>query len=210
MLVDEPEQRAAECRGADKDEQVYTHDPAADRVGRGRLHGGVRRGQQEQRARADREQEYAVDFLDVAFVKQAAGEGRGRLVRRDRLIWAAAPGTKLEAGRRVSLVVYQAPSISRSLGVQALERAGLPYRVTCTVRGVLGVVAAARAGLGVAIFARSLVPDDLVGLPATAGLPDVGAIDLTLLTNPRSATEPAEALTAAILASGHPVKSRQG
>jgi len=147
--------------------------------------------------------------LDVAFVKQAAGEGRGRLVRRDRLIWAAAPGTKLEAGRRVALVVYQAPSISRSLGVQALERAGLPYRVTCTVRGVLGVVAAARAGLGVAIFARSLVPGDLVELPASAGLPDVGAIDLTLLTNPRSATEPAEALTAAILASGHPVKSRQ-
>ena len=146
--------------------------------------------------------------LDVAFVKQAAGEGRGRLVRRDRLIWAAAPGTKLEAGRRVALV-YQAPSISRSLGVQALERAGLPYRVTCTVCGVLGVVAAARAGLGVAIFARSLVPGDLVELPASAGLPDVGAIDLTLLTNPRSATEPAEALTAAILASGHPVKSRQ-
>ena len=120
-----------------------------------------------------------------------------------------APGTKLEAGRRVALVVYQAPSISRSLGVQALERTGLPYRVTCTVRGVLGVVAAARAGLGVAIFARSLVPGDLVELPASAGLPDVGAIDLTLLTNPRSATEPAEALTAAILASGHPVKSRQ-
>lgn len=142
--------------------------------------------------------------LDVAFVKQTAGEGRGRLVRRDRLIWAAAPGTKLEAGRRIALVVYQAPSISRSLGVQALERAGLPYRVTCTVRGVLGVVAAARAGLGMAIFARSLVPDDLVELPAAAGLPDVGEIDLTLLTNPRSATEPAEALTAAILASGHP------
>ena len=64
-------------------------------------------------------------------------------------------------------------------------------------------------GLGVAIFARSLLPGDLVELPASAGLPDVGAIDLTLLTNPRSATEPAEALTAAILASGHAVKSRQ-
>jgi DNA-binding transcriptional LysR family regulator len=147
--------------------------------------------------------------LDVAFVKQAAGEGRGQLVRRDRLIWAAAPGTKLDSGRRVALVLHQGPSISRSLGLQALERAGLPYRVTCTVRGVLGVVAAARAGLGVAIFARSLVPDDLIELPASAGLPDVGAIDLVLLTSPRSATEPAEALTAAILASGHPVKIRQ-
>ncbi len=63
VLVDEAELRAAECRAADEDEQVYTHDPAADRVGRGRLYGGVRGGQQQQRARADREQEYAVDCL---------------------------------------------------------------------------------------------------------------------------------------------------
>lgn len=146
--------------------------------------------------------------LDVAFVKQAAGETGGRLVRRDRLVWAGAPGTRLEPGRPVALVVYQAPSISRSLGVQALERAGRPYRVTCTVRGVLGVAAAARAGLGVAIFARSLVPDDLIELPGDTGLPDLGEIDLVLLTNQRSATKPTEALTAAILASGHPVKRR--
>jgi DNA-binding transcriptional LysR family regulator len=145
--------------------------------------------------------------LDVAYVKQAPGEGRGRLVRRDRLVWAAPPGTKLEPGRPVALVVYQAPSISRSSGVQALVQAGLPYRVTCTVRSVLGVVAAARAGLGVAIFARSLVPDDLTELPAGTGLPDLGEIDLVLLTNPRSA-KPAEALTAAILARGHPLGRR--
>jgi DNA-binding transcriptional LysR family regulator len=146
--------------------------------------------------------------LDVAFVKQTPGDGPGRLIRRDRLVWAAAPGTRLEAGRPVPLIVYQAPSISRSAGVQALERAGLAYRLTCTVRGVLGVVAAARAGLGLAIFARSLVPDDLVELPASTGLPDPGEIDLVLLTNPRSATEPAEALTAAIIASGHPISRR--
>lgn len=146
--------------------------------------------------------------LDVAFVKQATGEGSGRLVRRDRLVWAAPPGTKLQAGQRISLVVYQAPSISRSAAVKALEQAGLPYRVTCTVRGVLGVVAATRAGLGLAIFARSLVPDGLIELPAAAGLPDLGEIDLVLLANARSATKPAEALTAAILASGQPGKGR--
>jgi len=146
--------------------------------------------------------------LDVAFVKQSAGDARGRLVRRDRLVWAAVPGTQIEADRPVPLVMYQAPSLSRSLGVQALEAAGRSYRVTCTVRGVLGVVAAARAGLGLAIFARSLVPDDFVELPVSTGLPDLGEIDLVLLTNPRGATEPAEALTAAILASGHPLKSR--
>ncbi len=62
--------------------------------------------------------------LDVAFVKQAAGEGRGRLVRRDRLIWAAAPGTKLEAGRRVSLVVYQARASADRSACKPLSRPG--------------------------------------------------------------------------------------
>jgi DNA-binding transcriptional LysR family regulator len=146
--------------------------------------------------------------LDIAFLKQAPGEARGRLVRRDRLTWAAAPGTQVETGRPVPLVVYQAPSISRSLGVQALERTGLAYRVTCTVRSVLGLVAATRAGLGLAIFARSLVPDDLVELPATAGLPDLGDIDLVLQMNPRAAAGAVEALATAILTSGQPAKPR--
>jgi DNA-binding transcriptional LysR family regulator len=147
--------------------------------------------------------------LDVAFIKQSPGDPGGRLVRRDRLVWAAAPGLHLEATWPIPIVVYQAPSISRSAGVRALEEAAIPYRVTCTVRGVLGVVAATRAGLGVAIFARSLVPDDLVELPAGSGLPDPGEIDLALVANPRAATEPAEALTAAILASGHVIRRGQ-
>jgi DNA-binding transcriptional LysR family regulator len=120
--------------------------------------------------------------LDVAFVKQVVGAGRGRLVRRDRLVWAAA------------------------LAVRALEAAGVEYRVLCTVRGVLGAVAAARAGLGLAIFARSLVPTDLVELPAADGLPDLGEIDLVLLSNPRAAPGAVDALTTAILAGGDPIR----
>ena len=50
--------------------------------------------------------------------------------------------------------------------------------VTTVFLIVLGVVAATRAGLGVAIFARTLIPDGLVELPASAALPDVGEIDL--------------------------------
>jgi hypothetical protein len=72
----------------------------------------------------------------------------------------------------------------------------------------LGLVAATRAGLGLAIFARSLVPDDLVELPAAAGLPDLGDIDLVLQMNPRAAVGTAEALAAAILTSGQPAKPR--
>lgn len=146
--------------------------------------------------------------LDLAFVKQSAGLGLGRLVRRDKLAWAAVQGGRLEPGRPLDLVVYRAPSITRTLGVEALERAARPYRVACTVRGVNGVIAGVRAGLGIAIFARSLIPEDLIELPAAAGLPELGEIDLVLLTNPRAtANDAAEALTQRILASGHPIKS---
>lgn len=145
--------------------------------------------------------------LDVAFVKHdTAGDGRGRLVRRDRLVWSAVQGARTDPDRPMPLVVYQAPSLSRARAVEALENAGRAFRITCTVRGVNGMLAAARAGLGVAIFARSLMPDDLVELPASADLPELGDVDFVLLTNPRAAAEPAEALTAAIVGSGPPIK----
>lgn len=147
--------------------------------------------------------------LDAAFVKYDRGEGHGRLVRRDRLVWAAIEGAKLDPAGPVPLVVYHAPSLSRSRAVRTLADAGIDYRVNCTVRGVNGVVAAARAGLGVAIFARSLVPADLVELPASAGLPELGEIDLVLLTNPRAETDAVDALTTAILARRDPIRPIQ-
>ncbi|GGM12229.1 LysR substrate-binding domain-containing protein [Nakamurella endophytica] len=139
--------------------------------------------------------------LDVAFVKHQPGDPRAAVVRRDRLVWAAADGTRLDAAEPAPLVVYQAPSLSRSLAVQALEAQGRPYRITCTVRGVNGVLAAVRAGLGIAVFPRTLAPGDLVELGASAGLPELGEIDFVLLTGPRAPAEAAGALTTAIL--GH-------
>jgi DNA-binding transcriptional LysR family regulator len=147
--------------------------------------------------------------LDVAYVKHSAGsvyEPHGQLVRRDRLVWATAEGVRIDPQQPVPLVAYHAPSLSRSLGVQALEQAGRACRITCTVRGVNGVLAAVRAGLGVSIFSRSLMPDDLVEPHASAGLPALPHIDLVLVTNPRAAAEPATALTTAILSSGAPLK----
>jgi DNA-binding transcriptional LysR family regulator len=69
---------------------------------------------------------------------------------------------------------------------------------------VLGALAAVRAGLGIATFTRSLLPSDLAEITGTR-LPELGEIDLVLLTNPSSAATSAEALAAAILADRRPV-----
>jgi hypothetical protein len=61
----------------------------------------------------------------------------------------------------------------------------------------------------VAIFAQSLTPDDLVELPAEAQLPELGDLDLVLVTGPRAPTEAANALTTAIMSRAW-VRTRTG
>jgi DNA-binding transcriptional LysR family regulator len=93
------------------------------------------------------------------------------------------------------------------VATQALQDAGRPSRIRCTVRGVNGVLAAVRAGLGIAVMARTLTPGDLVEVPATARLPRLSHLDLVLLTNPRAPSVPAAALTSAIKAGASPTSS---
>ena len=149
------------------------------------------------------------DRLDLFIGKRPPGEGRGQLVRRDRLVWVGAPSSSVrarpDAGRPLPLVVYPNPSISRTAMQDALERVGTPFRSACVCRGVNGLIAAVVAGIGVSALASTLVPAQLVALEPTSRLPELGLIDLVLLTNPRSADRPAvRALSEAVLASGPP------
>jgi len=145
------------------------------------------------------------DRLDLFIGKRPPGEGRGQLVRRDRLVWVGTPSTRLDGSRPLPLVVYPNPSIGRAAMQDALERAGTPFRSACVCRGVNGLIAAVVAGIGISAMASTLVPSQLVPLEPAHRLPELGLIDLVLLTSARSADRPAvRALSAAVLASGPP------
>lgn len=138
--------------------------------------------------------------LDLVFIKEESGTDGGLLVRRDRLVWVGHKSIQLDLDAPVPLVTYPAPSLTRTLAIRALEEAGRTWRITCNVREVNGVLAAVRAGIGVAPFPQSLIPPDLAQLPVMFELPRLGNVDFTLLSNPVSAREPIEALSAAIIA----------
>ena len=116
------------------------------------------------------------------------------------MVWVGHKSVARDFVDPVPLIVYQAPSLSRTYAIRALETVGRTWRITCNVREVNGVLAAVRAGIGVAVFPQSLIPDDLVQLPAAAGLPELGDVDFTLVDNPSAPREPIEALASAILA----------
>ena len=138
--------------------------------------------------------------LDLVFIKSETNDPLGRLVRRDRMVWVGHKSTTLDAVSPVPLISYQPPSLSRTLAISALEAAGRTWRITCTTREVNGVLAAVRAGIGIAVFPQSLIPADLVQVPSSFALPELGDIHFTLLDNPASPREPVEALASAILA----------
>ncbi|MFF4529568.1 LysR family transcriptional regulator [Streptomyces sp. NPDC001407] len=141
--------------------------------------------------------------FDLVLVKRHPDEPHGRLVWRDRLVWIGSERLRLDAHRPLPLVVFPPPAVTRARALEVLERHGRAWRVTCTSGSLNGLVAAARAGLGVMAHTQGMIPPGLVRIPARAGLPELGGIDVVLLHGPlSSARGPAEALASAILASG--------
>jgi DNA-binding transcriptional LysR family regulator len=123
--------------------------------------------------------------LDIALVKREPGSGvQGRRVWREPLVWV---GAQEDTGRRedLPLVVSPAPCVYRSRATQALDSAGRRWRIAYTCTSLSGTHAAVRAGLGVSVLPKEMVPPDLTLLDSEdSGLPDLRDTEMALLEAP--------------------------
>ncbi|SFK35626.1 LysR family transcriptional regulator [Methylocapsa palsarum] len=142
--------------------------------------------------------------LDIALCKRWPGEERGELVWRDALVWAGSKESQALANGPVQLVLYPPPSITRFMALAALEQAGTPWRIACSSGSLSGLVAAAKAGLGIMAHARKLLPEGLIDYSAhddsARQLPLLGDLEFVLLRPRRSLRAPVAELAAAIIA----------
>ena len=91
--------------------------------------------------------------------------------------WGAASEAVAEADGPVRLLVVGEGSLSRRLSVAALEQAGVDYEIIYVGGSFAGLIEAARAGLGVACWARRcLVEAGLVVLDHPRKLPKVADV----------------------------------
>jgi DNA-binding transcriptional LysR family regulator len=146
---------------------------------------------------------YDAGQLDLVLGKRRLGDNRGRLVRREALVWVGSAPNLPERGEPLPLLLFPEPSISRQAVLDALARAGRRWRIVCTSDSLTGLNAAAEAGLGIAAQIRSLISRGLTELPPELGLPDLGEIEFTMLGADRPATTPVGALAALIIANTH-------
>jgi DNA-binding transcriptional LysR family regulator len=133
--------------------------------------------------------------LDLVLGKRRPGATHGRFLWREPLAWIGSSATVIDGGP-VPLVQYPIPSITRQLALEALERNGFSWRSMCQTTSLTGLRAAAAAGLGVAVHARSLIPDDLATIE---GLPDPGEVEFMLLSRRAEQDGPVGALAQSIV-----------
>lgn len=128
------------------------------------------------------------------------------------LHWLAGADAQLSARDRqapLPLVVLDAPCLMRTAAIDALDRAGIAWRIAFTSTSLSGVWAAVAAGLGVTVRTTVGVPASVRPLPASV-LPALPTIGVNLLQADAQLAPVAQRLRAIMLEAVVPVLAADG
>jgi DNA-binding transcriptional LysR family regulator len=115
--------------------------------------------------------------VDFALILASRGDEGGREIGRLPLVWYSAPGARDDDA--LSLVAFEEPCALRERALAALAAERHDVVVSGQSTTLEGVLAGARAGLGVALLPST--GGDPTGLIVRDDLPDVGSAGLNLL-----------------------------
>jgi DNA-binding transcriptional LysR family regulator len=122
--------------------------------------------------------------LDVALAFTPAGKGGTNTIATLPTSWIGPTRRTSWADEAIPLVVYDGPCLFRDMGIEALARAGLPWRFAMTTPSLASVCCGVRAGLGVTVRTTLGFSKDrargLALMPTGTGLPSLPPIDIVL------------------------------
>ncbi|WP_241120924.1 LysR substrate-binding domain-containing protein, partial [Achromobacter xylosoxidans] len=128
------------------------------------------------------------------------GDRRGQTLHKEALLWRVREGLRLAPDAPLPLILLREPSVTRTLALDALARAGRSWQIVCTSTSYAGCQAAARAGLGITVQPSHL---STAGLAAPAGalaLPALPQVEFIVISAP-APNQPTRALTEILMRS---------
>ena len=119
--------------------------------------------------------------FDIVLVKMNRPEDfpNGTDVFREPLAWVGDPSLATGDGP-LPLVMAPQPCVYRAAALDALERTGRKWRQMLTSPSHAGTIAAVRAGLGLTVLPRPMIPAALSAVPGAA-VPALGHIHVSML-----------------------------
>lgn len=125
------------------------------------------------------------DTFDIVLVKrEQSGRASGVRVWREPLVWVSGNHDYLSGAGPLPLVVSPEPCVYRKRAIRALDKAHRRWRVAYTCGALAGSIAAVRAGLGIAVLPKEMVPHGLHVIDGGA-LPDLKDSEIALLAAKR-------------------------
>ncbi|SFD71431.1 DNA-binding transcriptional regulator, LysR family [Pseudoalteromonas denitrificans DSM 6059] len=97
----------------------------------------------------------------------------------DDLVWVG--DLNVSSDDVIALVVAPEGCIYRKRAINALDNAGLKWRIVYTNADLTGLTAALKGGLGITVLAKQTVPAELNAQRNTAVLPNLGKIGISLI-----------------------------
>lgn len=138
--------------------------------------------------------------LDLVLAKRHVGETHGRLLYREPLVWLARDQDfRPPYDGPLPLIAFPPPSITRRVVQEALDRENVGWRVVCTCGSLSGLTAAARAGMGIMVQPRSMVPEGLKEVPGDR-LPRLEDVEFVVIPRRGADAAMVEALSSLIAA----------
>lgn len=98
----------------------------------------------------------------------------------EKLEWVSNPDWTYDPAQPVPLIVSPQPCVYRAKAIQALESQGIKWNVTFSCPSYAGMVAAVKAGMGVSVLPKTMIPSSLRVLQAGI-LPELDDTHVCLL-----------------------------
>ncbi|MCH4060354.1 MAG: LysR family transcriptional regulator [Acetobacter sp.] len=138
--------------------------------------------------------------FDIVLVKSRTATQQAVPLMADPLVWVASPEEPdICKQRPLPLALHPEPSVSRSMALEALHAAHIPFTITHTSLSITGLRAGVIAGLGISVFGRHFIPDGVQIIDAAmAGLPRLA--DLPFILEHQEITQDNQAVAALIRA----------
>lgn len=133
--------------------------------------------------------------VNLGVIRREGGGPDGEVLGEDPLVWCAVPDWKIRRGP-VPLVSLPPPCGVRALALKALDKADLSWRDAFVGGSCLALVAAVRAGLGIAPLGR-MIDTGLPDYPYASDLPPLPSSQIVMLARTSGPAEVAAARTLA-------------
>ena len=115
----------------------------------------------------------------------------GDLVKTDELVWVSSKKFNRTKKDAIPLIVASEGCIYRHTAMTGLSNASLSWKIVYTNPDLTGIQYAIQEGLGVTVLSRSIVPENLHILSASAGLPSLDRVSINIICNEQRSNDEA-------------------